>query len=102
MEAKSLNGNVIVTTNDTAAQRIDAKTVSGTVEVYIPSDIPLHGEISTNMGRLDLQLKDVTKSSEQEQFLQRSISFSKTGENGATPLYIHGEAKQAPSSFAIQ
>ncbi|MDW0118400.1 DUF4097 family beta strand repeat-containing protein [Sporosarcina thermotolerans] len=93
VEAKSLNGNVIVTTNDTAAQRIDAKTVSGTVEVYIPSDIPLHGEISTNMGRLDLQLKDVTKSSEQEQFLQRSISFSKTGENGATPLYIHGEAK---------
>ncbi|WP_339254174.1 DUF4097 family beta strand repeat-containing protein [Sporosarcina sp. FSL W8-0480] len=94
VEAKSLNGHVVVTTTDTAAQRIDAKTVSGTVEVYIPSDVPLQGEISTNMGRLDLQLNDVNKSSEQEQFLQRSISFSKKDENDdTTPLYIQGEAK---------
>ncbi|MDN4608598.1 DUF4097 family beta strand repeat-containing protein [Sporosarcina highlanderae] len=94
VEAKSLNGNVIVTTTDDAAQRIDAKTVSGTVEMYIPSDVPLRGEISTNMGRLDLQLKDVNKTNEQEQFLQRTISFSKVAENETTPpLSIHGEAK---------
>lgn len=93
VEAKSLNGHVVVTTTDTAAQRIDAKTVSGSVELYIPSDIPLRGEISTNMGRLDLQLKDVNKSTEQEQFLHRSISFSKELESESTPLHIHGEAK---------
>lgn len=93
VEAKSLNGHVVITTTDAAAQRIDAKTVSGSVEVYVPSDIPLRGEIATNMGRLDLQLKDVNKSTEQEQFLHRSVSFSKELESETAPLHIHAEAK---------
>lgn len=93
VEAKSLNGHVVVTTTDDAAQKIDAKTVSGSVELYIPSDAPLRGEISTNMGRLDLQLNDVSKTTEQEQFLQRSIIFNKDVEGEVMPLYVHGEAK---------
>lgn len=93
VEAKSLNGHVVVTTTDAAAQKIDAKTVSGSVEIYIPSDAPLRGEISTNMGRLDLQLNDVSKTTEQEQFLHRTIIFNKDVEGETTPLHIHGEAK---------
>ena len=93
VEAKSLNGHVVVTTTDTSAQKIDAKTVSGSVEIYIPSDGPLRGEISTNMGRLDLQLNDVSKTTEQEQFLHRTIIFNKDVEGDSTPLHIHGEAK---------
>ncbi|MGG0666918.1 DUF4097 family beta strand repeat-containing protein [Sporosarcina koreensis] len=93
VEAKSLNGHVVVTTTDAAAQKIDAKTVSGSVEIYIPSDVPLRGEISTNMGRLDLQLKDVNKTAEQEQFLHRTLTFNKDVEGDSTPLFVHGEAK---------
>ncbi|MCM3712202.1 DUF4097 family beta strand repeat-containing protein [Sporosarcina luteola] len=93
VEAKSLNGHVVVTTTDAAAQKIDAKTVSGSVEIYIPSDAPLRGEISTNMGRLDLQLNDVSKTTEQEQFLHRTIIFNKDVEGDATPIHIQGEAK---------
>lgn len=93
VEAKSLNGHVVVTTTDEAAQKIDAKTVSGSVEIYIPSDAPLRGEISTNMGRLDLQLNDVSKTTEQEQFLHRTIIFNKDVEGDSTPLHVHGEAK---------
>lgn len=93
VEAKSLNGHVVVTTTDEAAQKIDAKTVSGSVELYIPSDIALRGEISTNMGRLDLQLNDVSKTTEQEQFLHRTIIFNKDTEGGNAPLHVHGEAK---------
>ncbi|MFC5602409.1 DUF4097 family beta strand repeat-containing protein [Sporosarcina koreensis] len=93
VEAKSLNGHVVVTTTDDAAQKIDAKTVSGSVELYIPSDVALRGEISTNMGRLDLQLNDVSKTTEQEQFLHRTIIFNKDAEGEAAPLHVHGEAK---------
>ncbi|MCG7345567.1 DUF4097 family beta strand repeat-containing protein [Sporosarcina sp. ACRSL] len=93
VDAKSLNGHVVVTTTDANAQKIDATTVSGSVELYIPSDIPLRGEISTNMGRLDLQLADVTKTTEQEQILQRKIIFIKDMEGESKPFYINGEAK---------
>lgn len=93
VEAKSLNGHVVVTTTDAEAQKVDAKTVSGSVEIYIPSDASLRGEISTNMGRLDLQLNDVSKTTEQEQFLHRTIIFNKDVEGDSTPLQVHGEAK---------
>src|SRR5690606_35415574 len=93
VEAKSLNGHVVVTTTDEAAQKIDAKSVSGSVELYIPSDVALRGEISTNMGRLDLQLNDVSKTTEQEQFLHRTSSLNKDTEGGNAPLHVQGEAK---------
>ncbi|QTD42825.1 DUF4097 family beta strand repeat-containing protein [Sporosarcina sp. Te-1] len=93
VEAKSLNGHVVVTTTDSEARKVEARTVSGSVEIYVPSDIPLSGEISTNMGRLDLQLDDVNRTRVEEQFLQRSIGFHKHTEEERTPLFINGEAK---------
>lgn len=91
--AKSLSGHVVVTTKDANAERIEAKTMSGSVEIYIPSDVSLSGEIASNMGRLDLQLTDVDRTVEQEQFFQRTIRFKKEVEDGSSPLHIFGEAK---------
>lgn len=93
VEAKSLNGHVVVTTTDQAAQKINAKTVSGSVELYLPPNVALEGDISTNMGRLDLQLHDITKTVEQEQFLQRIVRFNKSVEGSSLPLHVQGEAK---------
>ncbi|WP_203248695.1 DUF4097 family beta strand repeat-containing protein [Sporosarcina beigongshangi] len=93
VEAHSLNGHVVVTTTDPEAEKIDAKTMSGSVEIYIPSGVALSGEISSNMGRLDLQLDDINRTAEQEQLLQRSIRFKKDVEGHTNPLHIFGEAK---------
>ncbi|KXH79286.1 DUF4097 domain-containing protein [Sporosarcina sp. HYO08] len=93
VEAQSLNGHVVVTTTDTAPKKVDAKTVSGSVEIYIPSDISLTGEISSNMGRLELQLNDVDRTAEQEQVLHRSIRFKKDAGDHQFPLHLFGEAK---------
>ncbi|MER2088938.1 MAG: DUF4097 family beta strand repeat-containing protein [Sporosarcina sp.] len=93
VEAQSLNGHVVVTTTDPTAEKISAKTMSGSVEIYIPSEAALSGEIVSNMGRLDLQLKDVNRTVEQEQLLQRVIRFKKDVEGNTSPLHIFGEAK---------
>lgn len=93
IEAQSLNGHVVVTTTDFAAEKIEAKTMSGSVEIYVPSELPLSGEIASNMGRLDLQLNDVNRTAEQRQLLQRSIRFKKDVEGKSSPLHIFGEAK---------
>lgn len=93
VEAQSLNGHVVVTTTDPEAEKIDAKTMSGSVEIYIPSEVALSGEIASNIGRLDLQLEDVNRMSEQDQLLQRTIRFKKDVEGNTTPLHIFGEAK---------
>lgn len=93
VEAQSLSGHVVVTTTNDEAAKIDAKTMSGSVELYIPKGLALSGEIASNMGRLDLQLDDVNRTAEQDLLLQRSIRFTKNVENQDNPLYIFGEAK---------
>lgn len=93
VEAQSLNGHVVVTTTDTKAEKIEAKTMSGSVEIYIPSSVALSGEIASNMGRLDLQLNDINRTAEQEQLLHRTIRFKKDVEGNTTPLHVFGEAK---------
>lgn len=93
-DAKSLNGNVSLTTTAVNAKRLDAKSISGAVELYFPSSVGLKGEIISNMGKLDLQLKDVSRVEEQEQFLHRTIRFTKVGEDETkAPLQITGESK---------
>lgn len=92
IEAQSLNGHVVVTTKEPEAEKIEAKTVSGSVEIYIPPTATLSGEIVSNIGRLDLQLADVDRTAEQEQLLQRTIRFKKEVESEST-LHVFGEAK---------
>ena len=93
VDAQSLSGHVIVTTTNAEARNLSAKTMSGSVELYIPSTASLSGEIASNMGRLDLQLDDVTRTSEQEQLLQRTIRFEKEVADRKIPLHIFGESK---------
>lgn len=93
IEAQSLNGHVVLTTKDLDATKIEAKTISGSVELYFPRQLALTGEVSSNMGRLDLQLDDIQHTSQQEQFLQRSISFKKDVDGQNNPLFVYGESK---------
>jgi DUF4097 and DUF4098 domain-containing protein YvlB len=94
IEAQSVNGHVVVTTRDKNARKIEGRAIAGAVEIYVPSTIALKGEVSSNLGKMDVTLHDVTRMSEQEHFLQKSIRFSKEiADSTATPLYIKGEAK---------
>lgn len=93
-EAKSLNGNIVVTTRSKEARKVEGKTLAGNVELYIPQHLPLKGEVSSNLGKMDVLLSDVDHTHEQGQFLQKSVRFSKEGEvAAAAPLLVYGETK---------
>lgn len=93
VEAHSLSGHVVVTTTNAESENINAKTMSGSVEIYIPVGVALSGEIASNMGRLDLKLDDVNRTAEHEQLLQKTIRFEKDLDSGKTPLRIFAETK---------
>lgn len=90
--AKSMNGNVAITTSHPQADYVEAKTISGNVELYLPANRSLQGELSTNVGKLYVQLEDVQRVIEQEQLLQKSTHFKKEVEN-SLPLRIRGDVK---------
>lgn len=92
--SKSLNGNIVATTRCKEARKLETKTLAGNVELYIPSHLPLKGEVSSNLGKMDVLLSDIDSTHEQGQFLQKSIRFSKQGtEPAAAPLLVYGETK---------
>src|SRR5690606_8728966 len=94
IETKSLNGNVVVTSRCKEARKVEAKTLAGNVELYIPSHLPLKGQVSSNLGKMDVLLSDVDHVHEQGQFMQKTVRFWKEdGVAAAAPMLVYGETK---------
>ena len=75
VEAESVNGHVVVTTNSAHAHKIKARTVAGAVELYVPKTVALEGQVFSNFGKADVGLSDVQLHEEEEQFLLKSVRF---------------------------
>lgn len=92
VEAESVNGHVVVTTTSTEAHKVKARTVAGSVELYVPKTVALDGQVSSNFGKADVGLHDVVLHDEEEQFLLKTVRFNKALEN-ATLLKLVGESR---------
>ncbi|MFY0520145.1 DUF4097 family beta strand repeat-containing protein [Lysinibacillus sp. UGB7] len=92
VEAKSVNGHVVVTTCSSNSSKIKAQTVAGAVELYVPRTMSLSGKIVTNFGKVDVGIQDVSKMESQDQFLSKVVRFDKEVDN-ANRLFIEGESK---------
>jgi len=92
VQAESVNGHVIVTTNSPEAYKLKASTVAGSVELYIPKTVSIDGKASSNFGKTDVGLGDIVTRHEEDQFLTKSTHFSKMIEN-APLLKLSGESR---------
>ncbi|MBD8035684.1 DUF4097 family beta strand repeat protein [Solibacillus sp. A46] len=92
VEAESVNGHVVITTTSSEAHKIKARALAGSVEIYVPKTVALEGQIFTNFGKADVGLNDVKLSEEEEQFLSKSLRFTKELE-GAKLLKLVGESR---------
>ncbi|MEK3764738.1 DUF4097 family beta strand repeat-containing protein [Solibacillus sp. FSL K6-4121] len=92
VEAESVNGHVVITTTSSEARKIKARALAGSVEIYVPKTVALEGQIFTNFGKADVGLSDVKLSEEEEQFLSKSLRFTKELE-GAKLLKLVGESR---------
>lgn len=92
VEAESMNGHVVVTTSSAEAHKIKARALAGSVEIYVPKTVALDGQIFSNFGKADVGLNDVQLYEEEEQFLLKSVRFTKELE-GAKLLKLSGESR---------
>lgn len=92
VEAESVNGAVIVTTHSKKARKLKAKAVAGAVELYVPKTVSLDGRVTTNLGKTDVGLTDITRHSDDDQLLQKTVDFDKLIEN-ASMLKLYGESR---------
>lgn len=77
VEAESVNGHVVVTTTSSNPHKVKARTVAGSVELYVPKGVSLDGQVTSNFGRTDVGLPDVTTRLEEDQFLLKTLRFDK-------------------------
>ena len=92
VEAESVNGHVVVTTTSQKAYKVKARTMAGSVELYIPKHVSLDGQVTSNLGRTDVGLGDVAIRTGEGQFLQKTCYFNKMVED-APLLKLVGEAR---------
>ncbi|SES18327.1 DUF4097 family beta strand repeat-containing protein [Psychrobacillus sp. OK032] len=93
IEGSSVSGHVILTTKDKEARKIEGTAVAGTVELYVPKDVSLKGETTTQIGKIDVQLADITQINQSEQLLNKRVGFTKIVDSEAEPLKVYGDAK---------
>ena len=92
VDAESMNGTVAITTTSTEAHKLKARALAGSVEIYVPKTVALEGQIYSNFGKADVGLSDAKLYEEEEQFLLKSVRFTKELE-GAKLLKITGESR---------
>lgn len=92
VEGESLNGHVAITTTNEQAHKVKATTVAGSAEIYVPKTVAIDGKLTTNLGKIDLGLKDVTDYSTEDAILQKVTHFDKVLE-GAPVLKLIGESR---------
>lgn len=92
IEAESMNGHVVITTTSAEAHKIKARALAGSVEIYVPKTVALDGQVFSNFGKADIGLSDALITEEEEQFLSKSVRFSKELE-GAKLLKLVGESR---------
>lgn len=92
VEAESVNGHVVVTTTSNAAHKVKARTVAGSVELYIPKNVSLDGRVISNFGKTDVGLPDVTAHSTEDGFMLKTVRFDKIVED-APLLKLVGESR---------
>ncbi|TQR19979.1 DUF4097 family beta strand repeat-containing protein [Psychrobacillus vulpis] len=93
VEGSSVSGHVILTTKDKEARKIEGTAVAGTVELYVRKDVSLQGEASSQLGKIDVQLADITQLKQSEQLLNKKVGFTKIVDSEAVPLRVFGDAK---------
>lgn len=60
------------------AKSLYVETMTGSIQIYLPEDIPMIGSANTSIGNIDVQLKDVMKMNMDEQLMKKQAQFYNT------------------------
>ncbi|WP_462411012.1 DUF4097 family beta strand repeat-containing protein [Neobacillus sp. Marseille-QA0830] len=91
-EAISFHGAITAALDDTRSEWLHAKTTTGTIDLSLPENTPVKGELKTNLGGFNLQLVGVQILEEKSEMIQKSLRFQSIDQPD-TGLKIYGGTK---------
>ncbi|WP_160722595.1 DUF4097 family beta strand repeat-containing protein [Bacillus sp. USDA818B3_A] len=75
LEAGSFNGNINVNLQGNQTEFIQVKTAAGGIDLYIPEDLPVNGNLKTNLGGFHVNLTGIQVLEEKSEMIQKSLRF---------------------------
>ncbi|WP_163654955.1 DUF4097 family beta strand repeat-containing protein [Listeria sp. PSOL-1] len=86
------NGNVNYQLTGEEAVRIKAKTGAGNIDIVLPGEIGKDGKLHTNLGKIQLDIKEAEVLQSKKESVNKSVVFTKMPENNSASVQIEAEA----------
>lgn len=92
-DIQSFNGNVVCTVEDSLCDTILIKSTTGNVDVIVPKNTSIQGELKSNVGSFRCDLNQLVKKEEKSEMVQKYLKFeANVGETGE-PLFVDVDTK---------
>ncbi|YCA13325.1 DUF4097 domain-containing protein [Bacillus sp. AK128] len=92
-DMQSFNGNIICTINDARCETILIKSTTGNVDMFVPKHRSIQGEVKTNIGNIQCEIRDVMKKEEKLEVVQKYLKFTTLPVEGTDPLVVDVDTK---------
>ncbi|MFO1444531.1 DUF4097 domain-containing protein [Bacillus sp. Bva_UNVM-123] len=84
VELQSFNGDVFCALTGVKSEFVEAKATTGSIELHVPEQVDVQGELKTNLGSFHVNLDGIQVVEEKSEVLQKVMRFQsiKEPENG--------------------
>lgn len=76
----TFNGNIICAVSGTTCERLSLKATTGNIEVHVPEEVAVSGELRSNLGSFNVKLEGIQITEEKTEMVQKYLRFETTKE----------------------
>ncbi|MFD1739364.1 DUF4097 domain-containing protein [Bacillus salitolerans] len=92
-DLQSFNGNVICSISNSTCDALFIKSTTGNVDLFVPKDRAIHGELKSNIGNFQVEIPKVDRKEEKSEIVQKYLKFVTPNTNEQEPLLIDVDTK---------
>ncbi len=89
-ELQSFNGNINCNLAGIQGEKLEVKTVTGSIDIYLPDGLGVNGDLKSNLGNFKVELDGIQVIEEKNEMVQKSLHFKPTATE-FPPLKVEAE-----------
>ncbi|MHC0037826.1 DUF4097 family beta strand repeat-containing protein [Pseudoneobacillus sp. C159] len=88
----TFNGNILCALTGPATERVTLKATTGNIDLYVPEEVAVSGDLKTNLGNFNVKLEGIEIIAEKSEMVQKFLYFKSIKEQ-ENVLKIQSETK---------
>lgn len=76
---QSFNGNITCSVAEAGSDKIEAKAVTGNIQLHLPEIATVDGDVRSNLGSYKLELEGINVLHEKKEIIQKQVKFKRAG-----------------------